>query len=117
MFLGDVSAVTLTLIGVHHLLLRVGWGQRGVPDGERGLPDGDPSALCIAFFAIGTAVGGITGPLLFGNLIENASASGDITGIAFGYFIGAFDDSLRQDAIQQMCSQLSVIAEIEGETP
>ena len=47
-------------------------------------------ALCIAFFyAIGTAVGGITGPLLFGNLIENASASGDITGIALGYFIGA----------------------------
>ncbi|HJY24920.1 MAG TPA: sugar phosphate isomerase/epimerase family protein [Actinomycetes bacterium] len=31
------------------------------------------------------------------------------------HFIGAFDDSLRQDAIQQMCSQLSVIAEIEGE--
>jgi hypothetical protein len=47
-------------------------------------------ALCIAFFyAIGTAVGGITGPLLFGRLIENASASGDITGIAIGYFIGA----------------------------
>lgn len=47
-------------------------------------------ALCIAFFyAIGTAAGGITGPLLFGRLIENASASGDITGIAFGYFLGA----------------------------
>jgi hypothetical protein len=38
-------------------------------------------ALCIAFFyAIGTAVGGITGPLLFGKLIEDASGSGDITG-------------------------------------
>ena len=47
-------------------------------------------ALCIAFFyAIGTAAGGITGPLLFGNLIDNASASGDITGIAPGYFLGA----------------------------
>lgn len=47
-------------------------------------------ALCIAFFyAIGTAVGGITGPLLFGRLIENASDSKDITGIAIGYFIGA----------------------------
>ena len=47
-------------------------------------------ALCIAFFyAIGTAVGGISGPLLFGALIENASESGDITGIAIGYFIGA----------------------------
>ena len=47
-------------------------------------------ALCIAFFyAIGTAVGGISGPLLFGWLIDNASASKDITGIAIGYFIGA----------------------------
>ena len=47
-------------------------------------------ALCIAFFyAIGTAVGGISGPLLFGKLIDDASASGDITGIAIGYYIGA----------------------------
>jgi MFS family permease len=47
-------------------------------------------AMCIAFFyAIGTAVGGISGPLLFGALIENASASKDITQIAIGYFIGA----------------------------
>jgi MFS family permease len=47
-------------------------------------------ALCIAFFyAIGTALGGITGPLLFGKLLDNASSSKDITGIALGYFIGA----------------------------
>jgi hypothetical protein len=47
-------------------------------------------ALCIAFFyAIGTAVGGITGPVLFGKLIDNASADKDITAIAVGYFIGA----------------------------
>ena len=47
-------------------------------------------ALCIAFFyAIGTAAGGIAGPLLFGSLIQNASQSGDITKIAIGYFIGA----------------------------
>jgi hypothetical protein len=46
--------------------------------------------MCIAFFyAIGTAVGGISGPLLFGSLIENASGSGDITKIAIGYYIGA----------------------------
>ena len=44
-------------------------------------------ALCIAFFyAIGTAVGGITGPLYFGKLIDNAD---DITGIAPGYYVGA----------------------------
>ena len=47
-------------------------------------------ALCIAFFyAIGTAAGGISGPLLFGHLIDSASATGDITGIAPGYFLGA----------------------------
>jgi MFS family permease len=47
-------------------------------------------ALCIAFFyAIGTAVGGIAGPVLFGRLIEAASADKDITQIAIGYFIGA----------------------------
>lgn len=47
-------------------------------------------ALCIAFFyAIGTALGGITGPLLFGKLLDNASADKDITTIALGYFIGA----------------------------
>ena len=47
-------------------------------------------ALCIAFFyAIGTAAGGITGPLFFGWLIDRASASGDITKIAIGYFVGA----------------------------
>ena len=47
-------------------------------------------ALCIAFFyAIGTAAGGIAGPLLFGKLIEDASRGKDITAIAIGYFIGA----------------------------
>lgn len=43
-------------------------------------------ALAIAFFyAIGTAVGGITGPLLFGNLIDSGSA----TNVAIGFLIGA----------------------------
>jgi MFS family permease len=47
-------------------------------------------ALCIAFFyAVGTAIGGIAGPLLFGRLIENATEAKDITAIAIGYFIGA----------------------------
>jgi MFS family permease len=47
-------------------------------------------ALCIAFFyAIGTAAGGISGPLYFGHLIDAATASGDISGIAPGYFVGA----------------------------
>jgi MFS family permease len=43
-------------------------------------------ALAIAFFyAIGTAVGGITGPFLFGKLIE----SGEESQVAIAFFIGA----------------------------
>ena len=43
-------------------------------------------ALAIAFFyAIGTAVGGITGPLLFGHLIE----SGQKSQVAVAFLIGA----------------------------
>ena len=43
-------------------------------------------ALAIAFFfAVGTAVGGITGPLLFGNLI----ASGNRREVALAFLIGA----------------------------
>jgi hypothetical protein len=42
--------------------------------------------LAIAlFYAVGTAAGGIAGPLLFGNFIH----SGDIRLIALGFFIGA----------------------------
>ena len=42
--------------------------------------------LAIAlFYAVGTAVGGIAGPLLFGNFIH----SGDLRLIALGFFIGA----------------------------
>jgi MFS family permease len=43
-------------------------------------------ALAIAFFyAVGTAVGGIAGPLLFGNLI----GSGHLNLVAIGFFVGA----------------------------
>jgi MFS family permease len=43
-------------------------------------------ALAIAlFFAVGTAVGGITGPALFGQLI----GSGNVNVVAIGFFIGA----------------------------
>jgi MFS family permease len=43
-------------------------------------------ALAIAFFyAVGTAAGGITGPLLFGHLID----SGHRSALAIGFFIGA----------------------------
>ena len=43
-------------------------------------------ALAIAFFyAVGTAIGGITGPLLFGRLIN----SGKVSELATGFFVGA----------------------------
>ena len=43
-------------------------------------------ALAIAFFyAIGTAVGGITGPYLFGKMIE----SGEESQVAIAFYIGA----------------------------
>jgi MFS family permease len=43
-------------------------------------------ALAIAFFyAVGTAAGGITGPLLFGNFIN----SGDRGLVAWAFYIGA----------------------------
>ncbi len=43
-------------------------------------------ALSIAFFfAIGTGVGGIVGPLLFGHLIN----SGSVSQVAFGFYLGA----------------------------
>jgi MFS family permease len=44
-------------------------------------------ALCIAFFyAIGTAAGGISGPLYFGHLIDAAKSISDISP---GYYVGA----------------------------
>ena len=50
-------------------------------------------AMAIAFFyAIGTAVGGITGPLLFGKLIETGEAE---TSVFWGYVLGAVADDRR----------------------
>ena len=43
-------------------------------------------AMAISFFyAVGTAIGGITGPLLFGRLIE----TGEETNVMYGYLLGA----------------------------
>jgi MFS family permease len=85
-------------------------------------------ALCIAFFyGVGTAAGGIAGPLLFGALIQNASSSGDITKIAVGYFIGAalmvaggvveaiFGVSAERQALENIAMPLTA-ADPEGQT-
>ncbi len=42
-----------------------------------------------AFYAIGTAIGGITGPVLFGQLIEAANETGSRVPLLYAYLIGA----------------------------
>jgi len=87
--LGDLTATTLTLMGAIVFFFASAGASSAYLTASEVFPM-ETRALCIAFFyAIGTAAGGIAGPLLFGALIENASASGDITLIAVGYYIGA----------------------------
>ena len=87
--LGDLSAVQLTMFGCVIFFFASAGASAAYLTASEVFPM-ETRALCIAFFyAVGTAVGGITGPLLFGHLIDSASADKDITGIAIGYFIGA----------------------------
>ncbi len=87
--LGDLDAVSLTIFGSVIFFFASAGASAAYLTASEVFPM-ETRALCIAFFyAIGTAVGGISGPLLFGKLIDNASADKDITAIALGYFIGA----------------------------
>ncbi len=87
--LGDLNAVTLTVFGAVIFFFASAGASAAYLTASEVFPM-ETRALCIAFFyAIGTAAGGIAGPLLFGKLIDNASADKDITAIALGYFIGA----------------------------
>jgi hypothetical protein len=87
--LGSLTAVTLTLCGAVIFFFACAGASSAYLTVSEIFPM-ETRALCIAFFyAVGTAAGGITEPLLFGSLIQNASDSGDITKIAVGYFIGA----------------------------
>ena len=88
-FLGSFSAVTLTLMGAIIFFMASAGASAAYLTASEVFPM-ETRALCIAFFyAIGTAAGGISGPLFFGWLIENATESKDISGIAIGYFVGA----------------------------
>ncbi len=88
-FLGDFSAVTLTLMGCLVFFMASAGASAAYLTASEVFPM-ETRALCIAFFyAIGTAAGGIAGPLLFGYLIDHATATKDIGGIAIGYYIGA----------------------------
>jgi MFS family permease len=89
LMLGSVTAITLTIMGSIVFFFASAGASAAYLTASEVFPM-ETRALCIAFFyAIGTAVGGISGPLLFGALIDHASASKDITAIAFGYFLGA----------------------------
>ena len=87
--LGDLSAIQLTIFGMVIFFFASAGASAAYLTASEVFPM-ETRALCIAFFyAIGTAAGGISGPLYFGNLIDDATASGDITGIAPGYYLGA----------------------------
>ena len=85
-YLGDVSAVSLTVMGGIIFFFASAGASAAYLTASEVFPM-ETRALCIAFFyAIGTAAGGITGPYLFGKLIENADKLSDI---APGYYLGA----------------------------
>ncbi len=85
-----LSAVTLTIMGMVILFFASAGASAAYLTASEVFPM-ETRALCIAFFyAVGTAAGGIAGPLLFGKLIEDATTGGlDISAIAIGYYIGA----------------------------
>src|SRR4029079_10769675 len=86
LLLGSVTALSLTIVGAVIFFFASAGASAAYLTASEVFPM-ETRALCIAFFyAIGTAVGGITGPLYFGKLIDNAD---DITGIAPGYYLGA----------------------------
>jgi MFS family permease len=88
-YLGSVTATSLTLMGAIIFFFASAGASAAYLTASEVFPM-ETRALCIAFFyAIGTAAGGIAGPLYFGKLIDDASASGDITALAPGYFVGA----------------------------
>jgi MFS family permease len=83
--LDSYSAVTLTLMGCIIFFFASAGASAAYLTASEVFPM-ETRALCIAFFyAVGTAAGGIVGPLYFGRLIENASSISDI---APGYYVG-----------------------------
>ncbi|MFC6285406.1 MFS transporter [Nocardioides sp. GCM10027113] len=90
LMLGSFDAVTLTLMGCIIFFFASAGASAAYLTASEVFPM-ETRALCIAFFyAIGTAAGGIAGPLLFGKLIQDAVDGGQgIPAIALGYYIGA----------------------------
>jgi MFS family permease len=87
--LDNLTAMTLTIFGSVIFFIASAGASAAYLTASEVFPM-ETRALCIAFFyAVGTAIGGIAGPLLFGRLIDDATESKDITQIAIGYFVGA----------------------------
>ncbi len=88
--LDSYTATTLTLMGCIVFFFASAGASAAYLTASEVFPM-ETRALCIAFFyATGTAAGGIAGPLLFGKLIDDATAGGEgIGAIALGYYIGA----------------------------
>ncbi len=88
--LDNYTATTLTLMGCIIFFFASAGASAAYLTASEVFPM-ETRALCIAFFyAIGTAAGGIAGPLLFGKLIDDAVTGGEgIGAIALGYYIGA----------------------------
>jgi MFS family permease len=88
--LDSYTAVTLTLMGCIIFFFASAGASAAYLTASEVFPM-ETRALCIAFFyAVGTAAGGIAGPLLFGKLIQQAVDGGEgISAIALGYYIGA----------------------------
>ena len=88
--LDSYTAVTLTLMGCIIFFFASAGASAAYLTASEVFPM-ETRALCIAFFyAIGTAAGGIAGPLLFGKLIKDATTGGEgISAIALGYYIGS----------------------------
>ena len=88
--LGSLDGMTLTLMGAITFFFFASAGASAAYLTASEVFPMETRALCIAFFyAIGTAAGGITGPLLFGWLIDKAVPTQDLTLINTGYLIGA----------------------------
>ena len=87
--LDSYTAVTLTLMGCIIFFFASAGASAAYLTASEVFPM-ETRALCIAFFyAMGTAAGGIAGPLLFGKLIQQAVDGGEgIAAIALGYYIG-----------------------------
>jgi MFS family permease len=87
--LGSLNGVTLTMMGAITFFFASAGASAAYLTASEVFPM-ETRALCIAFFyAIGTAAGGIAGPLLFGALIDHAVPTQDLSLINIGYLIGA----------------------------